>query len=84
MIDVTRGVVVEEFVELKPNLYSFLIDDSSEHKKAKDVKKNVVARKSYSEYKDVLLNNKCLRRSMNRIQRKNRKIETYKINKISL
>ena len=36
------------------------------------------------EYKDVLLDNKCLRHSMNRIQSKNHRIGTYEINKVSL
>ena len=39
---------------------------------------------SHNEYKDVLLNKKCLRRSVNRIQSKDHKIETYEIDKISL
>ena len=33
---------------------------------------------------DVLLNKRCLGHSMNRIQSKNHRIGTYKINKISL
>ena len=36
------------------------------------------------EYKNALLNNKYLRHSMNRVQSKNHKIGSYKINKISL
>ena len=69
---------------MKPQLDSFLVDDSSEHKKTNDVNKNVVATISYNEYKDVLLNNKCLRHSMHRIQRKIHRIRTYEINKIPL
>ena len=46
--------------------------------------KNVVAKIRHNEYKDVLLNKKCLRDSMNRIQSKNHRIGTYEINKISL
>ena len=38
----------------------------------------------YNEYKDILLNNKCIRHSMNRIQSKDHRIRTYEINKISL
>ena len=38
----------------------------------------------YNEYKDVLLNDKCIRHSMNRIQSKDHRIRTYEINKISL
>ena len=49
----------------------FLVDQSSEHKKAKAENKNVVARKSNSEYKDVMLNNNCSRHLMNRTQSKN-------------
>ena len=63
---------------------SFLIDDNSEHKKAKGVNKNVVATISHNEDKDVLLKNKCLRHSVNRIQSKIHRIGTYKINKIPL
>ena len=36
--DETRGVTIEEFVGLKPKMYSFLLDNS-EHKKAKVVNK---------------------------------------------
>ena len=44
-----------------------------------------VATISHNEYKDVLLNNKCIRHSMNRIQSKDHhRIGTYESNKISL
>ena len=33
--DDTAGVAIEEFVELKPNIYPYLVDDNSKHKKAK-------------------------------------------------
>ena len=84
MKDDTAGFAIEEFVRLKPKMYLFLVDNSSEYKKAQDVYRNVVATISHNEYKDILLNNKCLRRSINKIQSKNHKIETYEINKISL
>ena len=35
MKDETGGVAIEEFVGLKPKMYSFLVDDNSEHNKAK-------------------------------------------------
>ena len=61
------------------------MDDSSEHKKAMGANKNVVEKNCYhNKYKDILLNNKCLRHSMNRRQSKYHKIGTYEINKISL
>ena len=84
MTDETAGVATEEIVGLKPKIYSYLVDDNSQHKKAKGVNKNVVATISHYEYKDVLLNKECLRHSMNRIQSKDHRIGTYEINKISL
>ena len=79
----TLGVAIKEFVELKPKMYSFLVNNN-EHKKSNCVNTNVVATFSHNEYKDVLLNKKCLRHSMNRSQSKGHKIRTYKINNISL
>ena len=76
--------VIKEFVRFKSKMSSFLVDDSGEHKKAKGLNKNIVTAVSHNEYKDVLLNNKCLRHSMNRIQSKNHSVGTYEINKVSL
>ena len=42
--------------------------------------RNVVATVSHNEYKDFLLNKKCLRHSINRIQRKDHRTGTYEIN----
>ena len=53
---------------------SFLIDNNSEHQRAKGVNKNVVATISHNKHKDVLLNNKCIRHSMSRIQSKDQNI----------
>ena len=47
------------------------------HKKAKGVNKNIVATISHSENKDDLLNKKCLRHSVNRIQSKDHKIGKF-------
>ena len=70
MKDETGGVGVEEFFGLNSKMYySFLVDDNSEHKKANVVNRNVVATISHNEYKDVLMNKKCLRHSMNRIHK---------------
>ena len=77
----TGCVATEEFFGLKPKMYWYLVNDNSELKRAKGVKRNV-ATTSHNECKDVLLNKRCLRHSMNRIQSKNHKIETHEINKI--
>ena len=42
MRDETGSVAIEEFVRLKPKIYSFLVDNK-DHKKAKGVNRNVVA-----------------------------------------
>ena len=46
--------------------------------------KNVVETINHSEYKNVLLNKKCLRHVTNRIQSKDHRIGTYEPNKIYL
>ena len=51
MKEETAGVAITEFVELKPKMYSFLVDDSGEHKKAKGVNKNVDAAISHNDPK---------------------------------
>ena len=61
-----------------------MVEKNSEHEKAKGADRNVVATISHNEYKDVSLNNKCMRHSMNRIQKKGHRIGNYEINKISL
>ena len=55
-----------------------------EHKKTNGVNKNVVAIVSHNEYKDVLLHNISLSLSLNRIQSKLHRTETYEMNKNSL
>ena len=37
MKDETASVAIEELVGLKPKMYSYLVDDNSEHKKTKGV-----------------------------------------------
>ena len=53
-----------------------------------NIKKQKVRKKcccnNHNGYKDVLLNNKCLRLSMNRIQSKNHRTELYRISKSSV
>ena len=53
-------------------------------KKAKNMYKNIIATISHNERKDVLLNQQCLRHSMNRIQSKSHRTGTYEINKTFL
>ena len=79
MKDETGHVAIKEIVGLKPSMYFFLVDDSSEHKEANRVDKNIVATICHNEYKAVLVNNKSLKHSMNRTQSKDHRIENYVI-----
>ena len=53
-------------------------------KKGRGLYRNIAANISHNEYKDFLLNKKCLRHSVKKIQSKDHKIGTYEIKKISL
>ena len=55
-----------------------MVDGSSEHKKAKGVNKYVVEKLTHCEI-NVLLTKKCLRHSMNRVQREKDNVGTYEI-----
>ena len=66
MKDETGGVAIEEFVGLKYRMYSFLVANN-EHKKTKELNKNVIATKSDTN-------------RMNRIQNKHHRTKTYEIN----
>ena len=84
MTDETAATAIAEFVGLKPKIYSYLVDNNNEHKRAKGLNKNVFVTINHNEYKDVLLNKKLSRHSMNEIQSKDHIIGTYEIDKISL
>ena len=62
--DETGIVAIKSFVGLELKMYSFLVDIHSEHKKVKEVNKNVVEIITHSECKDFLLNKNCLRHSL--------------------
>ena len=79
--DKTGGFAIKEFAGLKPTMYSFLVDDTSEHKKGYE--KKCCSNNNSKWMQRRFVKNKCLRHSMNRIQSKNHIIGTYEINKIS-
>ena len=50
-----------EFVSLRAKAYAYLIEDNSEHKKAKGTNKCVIKRElMFENYKDSLFNNKII------------------------
>ena len=48
--DETYVAAIEKFVGLKTKMYSFLIDDNSEHKNGKGVNRNVITTIIYNKY----------------------------------
>ena len=81
MKDESAGAAIKEFVRLKLKMYLCLVNDDSEHKKAKGLNKSTIEKIGHRECKYVLLNKKCLRHSIIRIQSKIYKIETYETKK---
>ena len=80
MKDETEGKIIDEFVGLKPKMYSMVSGDGKKSNAAKGV--NIAA--EFNKFKDTLFNKKVLKHKMRRIQDKKRKLVTYEINKISL
>ena len=58
--DELGGKIMIEFVGLRAKTYAYLMDDDSEHKKAKGTKKCVIKRRlMVKNYKDCLFNDKA-------------------------
>ena len=56
--------IITKVVALRPKAYAYLIDDGTNHKKAKGTKKCVIKQKfMFENYKDCLFNNKTVYRS---------------------
>ena len=80
MKDEFGGVVIVEFIGLKPKMYSIKKIDGKEHNTAKGV--NIAT--EFDKFKYVLFNKKIIRHKMKGIQAKKHKMETYGIDKIPL
>ena len=61
--DELGGKIITEVVALRPKRYAYLMDDSTDHKKAKGTKKCVIKQKPlFENYKDCLFDNKTVYR----------------------
>ena len=59
--DELGGKTMKEFCALRDKTYTYLMDDDSENKKAKGIKRRVVKRRAmFKNYKDSLFNNKTI------------------------
>ena len=67
--DELEGKIMIEFVGLRAKTYAYLMDDDSEHKKAKGTKKCVIKRRlMVKNYKDCLFNDKTILKSQQRFK----------------
>ena len=80
MKDEFGGIIVNEFVGLKSNMYSMKKIDGKEHNTAKGVS----IATEFDKFKVVLFYKKTIRHKIKRIQSKKHKLVTYEIDKMSL
>ena len=67
--DELGGNILKEFVGLRAKTYAYLMDDDTEHKKAKETKKCVIKKElMFANYKNCLLNDKTVLRSQQRFK----------------
>ena len=83
--DELGGKIMKEFVGLRAKTYAYLMDDDSEHKKAKGTKKCVIKRRlMFENYTDCLFNDKTILKSQQRFKSDCHNVYTEQINKIAL
>ena len=73
------------FLGVKAKTYAYLMDDDSEHKKAKGTKKCIIKRRiMVKNYENCLLNNKIILKSQQRFKSDYHEVYTKEVNKIAL
>ena len=84
MKDELGGEVMEEFVTLRPKMYSYRTS-SKESKKCKGIKKCVVRKTmTFEDYKNCLFNRETSYRSQLMFRSSLHKIQTLEVNKLAL
>ena len=77
--------IMREFVALRSKTYTYLMEDGSEHKKAKGTKKCVIKRElTFRNYKDPLFNNEIILKSPQRFKSGHHNVYKEEVNKIAL
>ena len=83
--DELRGKVMKEFCALRAKTYTYLMDNDSETKKAKETKICVIKREiMFENYTDLLFNNNTILRSQLGFKSDHHNVYTEEINKIVL
>ena len=79
------GKIMIDFIGLRTKTWSYLMDNGSEHKKAKGAKKCVIKQGlRFENYKDCSFNNKTILKSQQRFKSDYHNVYTEQINKIAL
>ena len=79
------GKIMKEFCAVRAKTYTYLMEDDSEMKKGKGVKRCVKKRRQmFESYKDSLFNNKTIMRSQLRFKSDHHNVHTEEVNKIAL
>ncbi|CAB4015605.1 Hypothetical predicted protein [Paramuricea clavata] len=91
MKDETLGIPIQEFVGLRPKMYSILYTENSKlvekktAKGSKGIEKSVTKKKiRHDNYKTCLFDKKQTKTSMNKIRSYGHEIHSIKLNKIDL
>ena len=76
---------MKEFVAPRAKTYAYLMEDDSEHKKAKGTKKCVIKRElMFENYKNCVLNDKIILKKQQGFISDHHRVYTVEINKIAL
>ena len=76
---------MKEFVGLRAKAYAYLMDDDSEHKKARGAKKCVIKKGiMLKNYKDCFFNDKIILKSQQRFKSDYQDVHIEQINNIAL
>ena len=85
MKDELGGKSMTKFVAPRPKTYSYLMNDGSQHKRAKGTKKCMAKRElKFKNYRDCLLKNDIILKSQQKFKSEAHKVYTEDINKIAL
>ena len=83
--DELGGKIMKEFCAHRAKAYTYLMDDDSEKKKAKRIKRCVIKRRlMFENYKDSLFNNKTILKSQLTFKSDHYNVYTKAANKIAL
>ena len=83
MKDELGGVIMTEFVALRPKLYSYKKLDGLEDKKCKGIKKCIV-KKTFEDYKTCLFSDSTEYRSQLTFRSAKHEVHTIEVNKVAL